>query len=76
MDKKQLALKAKFKRDVRKVDVKAEDYILESFTACIESLPNSYAKGYLVAKLDAHNWEDYEEVMEDLLLWADYDIWK
>lgn len=69
-------IKAKFKRDVKKLDTKATHDIIEAFHECIDRLPNSFAKGYLTAKLDAHDWEDFDEAKEDLLILSDYDIWK
>jgi len=43
----------------------------------IDSLPNCYAKGYIYAKYEefTENNDDYEEAIEEIVEWANYEIW-
>lgn len=45
------------------------------FENIISKLYNAYAKGYLTAKVSTHNAEDVEELRDDLIYWASFDIW-
>jgi len=49
----------------------------DEIQAAIIDLPNCYAKGYIVAKYEAFtdNNDDYEEAIEEIIEWANYEIW-
>jgi len=51
---------------------------LDDIQAAIASLPSCYAKGYIVAKYDefTENNDDYEEAIEEIVEWANYEIWE
>jgi len=44
----------------------------------LEPLGNTYAHGYLDAKMShfTDSSDDYEELLEELLTWAEHDIWQ
>lgn len=68
-------MKNEFIKSIKNVDITQEEPYL-GFEDAIRNLPNCYAKGYLTAKFYAHNAEDMEEMKEDILRLAGYDIWR
>lgn len=68
-------MKEEFIHNIRNANMGALEPYLE-LEQVIQELPNCYAKGHLEAKFYAHHAEDIEEIQEDLILWAEHDIWK
>lgn len=50
---------------------------IEDIDNTIADLPNCFAKGYIVARLEilTNNTDDYECVVEEIIEWANYEIW-
>jgi SOS response regulatory protein OraA/RecX len=51
------------------------DHMIEDFENLAKKANSLYARGYLMAKIEAHNQESFEELKEDLITWLDYNIW-
>lgn len=69
-------MKEQFIEDIKNVKEGEEDWeTFDNIIAVIDSLPNCYASGWLSARVSTHNQEDIEELKEDILEWATYEIW-
>ena len=61
---------------VKLLDLHETDDPIGDIESLVNGLSDSYAAGYLIAKIEGHHQEDFQELKEDLEEWADYDIWK
>ena len=41
----------------------------------VNQIEDKYARGYLIAKIESQNKEDFKELKEDIESWTHYYIW-